>query len=207
MPLDDHTEAKRLDDVMTAWRDHMRENGVSYRVCPAGREADLDRWLEENIHVLGFPLRVVSTQHRFGNNKRLDFLCEFVEAADPFEKGDLWVIENKVGVAGMTALGQLAEYVRLTKKEIAKPGQWVGGVLICDGTTVELPRELDAADLMFMTLTEIGYRDHLYREAGLSRVQEEDETTQASNDAVAAIEPSGGVPAEAPPARRTPPEG
>ncbi len=171
VPLDDDDEWQRLDLAVWAWRRHLGSWGVDYRVSAAGLEKDFDAWLSNNLHALGddYPVRVVATQHRFKNNRRLDFLCEFTQDTQVFRKGDLLVIENKATLAGVAALTQLREYVELLESEYAAPTQAVAGLLICDGTTVELSRGLHAAGFGYLTLAAIGYRDHLYRRDGLRR--------------------------------------
>lgn len=171
VPLDDDAEWQRLDTVVWAWRRHLGGHGVNYRVSAAGLEKDFDIWLSNNLRALGddYPVRVVATQHRFKNNRRLDFLCEFVRDTVVFRAGDLLVIENKANLAGMSALTQLRDYVELVESEYAGPNQTVAGLLICDGTTVELSCGLHAAGFGYLTLSALGYRDHLYRRAGLAR--------------------------------------
>jgi len=61
--------------------------------------------------------------------------------------------------------------------EYATDGQFVEGLLISDGTTVELSRGLRDAGYGYRTLSSIGYRDHLYGQDGLTRAVEPGEPT------------------------------
>jgi hypothetical protein len=178
MSESDDEEWSLLDKVVWAWRHHMDVHGVNYRVSSAGLEAEFDDWLADNLDALtdAYPVRVVRRQHVFKNRRRLDFLCEFTQDTDLARQGDLLVIENKAHLADSRALVQLAEYVELVESEIASEGQTVEGLLICDGTTVELQHALQRASFpcAHMTLSELGYRDHLYKLQGLNRVIEPD---------------------------------
>lgn len=51
----------------------------------------------------------------------------------------------------------------MARAELMSGGEGVGGLLICDGTTVELQQRLRDDGLGLVTLTELGYRRHLYR--------------------------------------------
>ena len=67
--------------------------------------------------------------------------------------------------------------VDLVESEVATDGQAVTGLLICDVTTVELPPRILDAGFDYLTLSAIGYRDHLYRRDGLNRLVERADPT------------------------------
>ena len=53
----------------------------------------------------------------------------------------------------------------MVEQEWSAEGERVFGLLVADGTTVALQEKLRASGFGYLSLTELGYRDCLYRRA------------------------------------------
>lgn len=146
-----------------------------HRMAPAGLERDFESWLVTELPVLepfGFPVRLAcqerdgvrGRQVRLATSSTADLVCrverksEFLEA----DAGDWLVIENKTVPVGQPAAWQLARYVDHLQAAVPEK---VHGLLIADGTSVNLERALKERSFSYLSLAEIGYRKHLRSQA------------------------------------------
>ena len=87
------------------------------------------------------------------------------------------VIENKAVVAGSEALEQVRRYMASARETLARGSEKVFGLLLADGSTVELG-DLLAADVEpdagYVSLAALGYRRHLRDAAVVVRDVEDD---------------------------------
>ncbi len=145
-----------------------------YRCSSAGLESVFEDWLEADLtplHDLGHPVRLVTPsdgrgrarQWRTPDRTRLDLLCRYQEDTQTARRGDWLVIENKTVPAWPGAAEQLAGYVHQVRAHLAAPGEAVFGLLLADGCPADAWEALDEHGLEYLSLSELGYRDHLYR--------------------------------------------
>jgi hypothetical protein len=175
-----HTAAEDYYPALLAWLDAFQYRDGSprrYRVRPAGREAAFESWLEARLGLLqdfGFTVRLADVdadgvggrQHRLDNRSIPDLICRFTADCAHGRKDDWLVVENKTTAVGSQAFHQLSRYVDLlpSLSGVVVDGE-VRGLLIADGTSVNLRRALRERGLGLLSLSEIGYRDYLVREA------------------------------------------
>lgn len=157
-------EIDRLWAVLEAWETTYEDPRRVYRVSPTGREAKLEEWVVEHIAALrdhGFHLIVSHRQHVLPSRRRPDLIARVLSDDDEHRIGDWLVIELKATRAYPDALHQLDEYVTEVSDHIATGEETVHGLLIADGINhadQHLRRDLGIA---FLSLAQIGYRQHL----------------------------------------------
>lgn len=165
--------------LLQAWLDTYELPGAglrAYRVQPAGRERHFEDWLVQNLHVLadhGYPVRLAD-QGRDGIAARqvavhgrrsiADLVCVLTEDTPEMREGDVLVVENKTTAVDVGVADQLARYVDLLRTSTARR---VHGLVIADGLTVDAGRALAERGFGYLSLAQIGYRDHLRASAGL----------------------------------------
>lgn len=157
-------EIDRLWAVLEAWETTYEDPRRVYQVSPAGREAKLEEWLVEHIAALrdhGFHLIVSHRQHVLPSRRRPDLISRILSDDDEHRIGDWLVLELKATRAYPDALRQLDDYVTEVSEHIATGEEMVRGLLIADGINhadQDLRRDLGIA---FLSLAQIGYRQHL----------------------------------------------
>lgn len=183
----DSPEVDRLEDVFRAWRATFDagpdEIDRRYRVSHVGLERDFETWLMGNLDSLagaGYPVAEVRRQRRLGDAGIPDLVCRISEDSHPLRAGDWLVIENKATPVDLPAHEQLMRYVTALERELGDAEETVHGLLISDGTTVRLQQALLSDGLGFLSLTGLGYRDHLYRDQLLTDESDSDHTAADS---------------------------
>lgn len=158
-----------ISDVFYAWRASFDSPDGAlarpYGFSHVGREADFQRWLINNLDALdrhGYPVELVKAEHRLPTGRRLDLLCRVTRDDEPLRAGDYLIIENKATPVDLPALDQLAGYVD-TFQESLSSDERAFGLLISDGTTIRLQNALIDRNFGHLSLSALGYRDHLYR--------------------------------------------
>ena len=156
--------------VFRAWRQTFAHRR-SYHIGGVGREADMESWLANNLHVLkpfGYDVALGTSartrarpQWIFNDRKRSDIICRFASSDDYAHAGDLLVIELKVTRGTIEAVDQLRGYVTRATEEIATPEQHVSGLLICDGASHSVQEHATTHGIAYLPLNSLGYRDHL----------------------------------------------
>ncbi len=164
-----------VDAVFRAWRDTFKPQGGSlgrpYWSSHVGLEKDFEQWLKQNFQVLeehGYPIQLVQEQRRFKSGGVADMVCRVTQDASPMRKGDWLLIENKATAVDMPALEQLSRYVAALELELDGEGAAVHGLLLADGITVTLEQALHEKGFGYASLSQLGYRDHLYRQHRLT---------------------------------------
>ncbi|WP_157559863.1 endonuclease NucS domain-containing protein [Nocardioides sp. Soil777] len=157
-------EIDRLWAVLEAWETTYEDPRRVYQVSAAGREAKLEEWLVEHIAALrdhGFHLIVSHRQHVLPSRRRPDLIARILSDDDEHRIGDWLVLELKATRAYPDALRQLDDYVTEVREHIATGVETVHGLLIADGINhadQDLRSDLGIA---FLSLAQIGYRQHL----------------------------------------------
>jgi hypothetical protein len=157
--------------VLEAWESTYEDPTRVYRVGPSGREAKLEEWLVEHVAALrdhGFHLIISHRQHVLPSRRRPDLIARVLSDSDQYRIGDWLVLELKATRAYPDALRQLDDYVTEVREHIATGDERVHGLLVADGMNHadhDLRRDLDIA---FLSLAQIGYREHLIEHRGAS---------------------------------------
>ena len=105
-----------------------------------------------------------------------DLVCRFTENCEEGHADDWLVVENKATAVGQAALHQLSRYVDLPAR-VGAERERVHGLLLADGDSVNLRRGLEEAGLDYLSLTAVGYRDHLRGLTGFVRESDPDATS------------------------------
>ena len=180
-------------DIIDEWLDtffrppagHIRP---LYQVSPVGLERHFEDWLVRNLPLLapfGYPVEVFSDpasrrtgrQWRFPGAGYADLVCRVTSDEATLRRGDWLVIENKAVVAGSEALEQVRRYMASARETLARGSERVFGLLLADGSTVELGDLLAAEvepDAEYVSLAVLGYRRHLRDAAVVVRDVEDD---------------------------------
>jgi hypothetical protein len=174
----------RLDEIVRAWRGYIDPR--RYRVRPIGRERDFEDWLVENPDCLSEvwgSVEVVRRQQRLDSGSRIaDLLCRIITSDAPVRAGDLLVVELKATPVHEGAVDQLAEYVRLVRKEVASGTQQVFGWLIADGARIGVRKRIEDEGLLYSPVALTGYCHHLRETSWPSdRADATDETDLTSH--------------------------
>ena len=182
-----------LEGAFYAWREtyDVIDGGLnrSYHLSHVGLEVDFENWLTHNLDALGewgYPVELVLRQPRFSDGSIGDLLCRVTEDCEPLRRGDWLMVENKATAVGLPARDQLNRYVQCVETDFRTEEEQVYGLLIADGTSVELQDALLADGLGYLSLTTIGYRDMRYRQHGLIGLSDDSVETVPSVDAIAA---------------------
>lgn len=159
-----------------------------YRVSPVGLERHFEDWLVENLSSLasvGYPVEIhrdpvngkSGRQWPFIVAGRADMVCRVSADQPPLHRGDWLIVENKAVVAGPEALEQVRRYMAAARETLALGSERVFGLLLADGSTVEL-EDLLAADgeseAAYISLARLGYRRHLKATADVVLEAEDD---------------------------------
>lgn len=170
--FEDLHAADPIIEILHAWRDTLAHPDGSlrrYHASHVGKESDFELWLVDHLDTLepfGYPVELVKRQHGVPHG-RIDMLCRVTRDEDPLREGDYLVIENKATRVDLPAHGQLTGYVGAVRRQV-DGGVKVFGLLISDGTTVRLQEALIASGFGQLSLSVLGYRDHLYRQHQLT---------------------------------------
>lgn len=182
-----YTEASDTLTRIQAWLDRHARPDRQFRVQPVGREFEIETWLETNLAALqefGFDVRLCNEQDdgirgrqpRIATHHRADLLCRFTRDCAGGRRDDWLVIELKAAAVGQVACMQLAKYVDRLPARVGCHPTRVQGLLIADGSSVNLGRSLKERGLGYLSLTAMGYRDVLRGATG--RVREADATAE-----------------------------
>lgn len=158
-------EPEKLFKVLRAWTDAWTHDGpaVAYHVSRVGLERTFEDWLSRHLDILGtfgFPLQLVARQHRLASGRVADLICTITSDTDDLKTGDLVVIENKATMADVQALHQVLSYAEELQSKQG-PGSRVAALLLADGVTIPLQERLYASGVAYVSLSALGYRDHL----------------------------------------------
>ena len=184
---DDADEATILvfADIIDEWLDtfirpHAGRVRPLYEVSPVGLERHFEDWLVGRLAVLapvGYSVELHGRQVHFRGAGFADLVCRVTVDEGVLRRGDWLIIENKAVVAGSAALAQVRRYVAAARVTHARGSERVFGLLLADGSTVELSDLLRAEpepDVDYVSLAAIGYRRHLRDAAIVVREVEDD---------------------------------
>lgn len=167
------SELPGLYTLLQAWLDTYELPGSglrAYRVQPAGRERHFEDWLVQNLPVLSdhdYPVRLADPSRDgmpgrqvavHGRRSIADLVGVLTADTPEMRKSDLLVVENKTTAVGPEVADQLARYVDLLRATTKRP---VHGLVIADGLTVDAGRAIAERGFGYLSLAQIGYRDHL----------------------------------------------
>lgn len=172
---EDEAAQRDITKVLYAWVQAQFTGDTirRYNVSSVGLERHFEDWLENNMQALqrfGFELHVDSgtarhrggRQFRFPDRRRPDLICRARKGSGELRAGDWVVIENKAGMADLPVLEQLEDYTAQTRRDFATKEERVFGLLLADGVTVPLQERLWEGGWSYISLSALGYRDHLF---------------------------------------------
>ncbi len=152
----------------------------TYEVAPLGPVSSVEKWLMSGpgrLEPFGYAVtfspdagRYVGAQVPLDARSTVDLVGVATRPLGRMHPGDLVVVALAPTAVDVPALDRLMRHVYTLRRRVS--GSCVHGLLVADGATVALRGGLIDQGFDYVSLSELGYRDHLAQRPDISRVLE-----------------------------------